>query len=154
MKTTYRLVHFILFLFLFFINQNSPALGLEPIYTNLMGQALREYDPVAYFKKGKAIEGQKKFQYKWKKANWYFDSQQNQEDFMQSPEKYAPQYGGYCAWAVSRGYTASIDPEAWHIHQGKLYLNYSKEVQKNWFWDIPGNIHKGDEKWPKILAGN
>jgi len=67
------------------------------------------------------------------------------------PAAYAPQYGGYCAWAVSQGYTASTDPHAWRIVDGKLYLNYSKGVQKRWQQDIPGNIAKGDANWPKVL---
>ena len=66
-------------------------------------------------------------------------------------KKYAPQFSGYCAWAVSQGYTASIDPEAWTVHKGKLYLNYSKGVQGNWSQDIPGNIAKGESNWPKVL---
>ena len=130
----------------------GPAFGLEPVFTNLWGQAIRGYDPVAYFKQGKPVEGQKKYQYKWKGATWYFSSEKNRDDFIQSPENYAPQYGGYCAWAVSQGYTASIDPEAWRIYEGKLYLNYSKGVQKDWLEDIPGNIAKGDKNWPILLA--
>ena len=65
---------------------------------------------------------------------------------------YAPQYGGYCAWAVSQGYTAPIDPKAWKVVDGKLYLNYSKSVQKNWEKDIPGHIVSADGHWPRILA--
>ena len=154
MKKLFRSIHFILTLLIILTFHVSPVWGLEPIFTNFLGQAIRGYDPVAYFKQGKAIKGQKKFQYEWKEAKWYFISQQNRDDFIQSPESYAPQYGGYCAWAVSQGYTASTDPEAWHIHQGKLYLNYSKEVQKTWSEDIPGNIQKGDKNWPKLLAEN
>ena len=67
------------------------------------------------------------------------------------PEKYAPQYGGYCAWAVSQGYTASSDPTAWKIVNGKLYLNYSVGVQRKWSEDIPGNIAKADSNWPNVL---
>lgn len=154
MKKLFRSIHFILSLLIILTFQVSPVWGLEPVFTNFLGQAIRGYDPVAYFKQGKAIKGQKHFQYEWKEAKWYFISQQNRDDFIQSPESYAPQYGGYCAWAVSQGYTASTDPEAWHIHQGKLYLNYSKEVQKTWSKDIPGNIQKGDKNWPKLLAEN
>src|SRR3546814_16837754 len=64
------------------------------------------------------------------------------------PALYAPQYGGYCAWAVAQGYTASTDPAAWHIEGGKLYLNYSLSVPEDWEEDIPGNIVKGDANWP------
>lgn len=152
MKPPYRFIHFIVSLFFILTFPANSILGLEPIYTNFWGQAIRGYDPVAYFKEGKAIEGQKKFQYEWKDATWYFASQQNRDEFIQSPEKYEPQYGGYCAWAVSQGYTASIDPEAWHIREGKLYLNYSKSVKKTWSQDIPGNIQKGNKNWPGLLA--
>ena len=71
--------------------------------------------------------------------------------FAGDPEKYAPRFGGYCAWAVSQGYTASIDPEAWTVHKGKLYLNYSIGVRDEWAQDIPGNIAKGENNWPKVL---
>jgi hypothetical protein len=70
--------------------------------------------------------------------------------FAADPEKYAPQYGGYCAWAVSQGYTAEIDPEAWSVVDDKLYLNYSLDVQKQWQQDVPGNITKADANWPGI----
>ena len=133
--------------------QVTPVWGLEPVFTNFWGKAIRGYDPVAYFKQGQAVEGQKEFQFIWKDAKWYFSSQENRNDFIRAPESYAPQYGGYCAWAVSQGYTANIDPEAWNIHEGKLYLNYSQEVKKTWAKDIPGNIQKGDENWPKLLLG-
>lgn len=69
-------------------------------------------------------------------------------------EKYAPQYGGYCAWAVSQGYSADIDPEAWKIADGRAVLNDSLDVQRKWAADIPGNITKGDVNWPKLLAGD
>ena len=71
--------------------------------------------------------------------------------FAANPEKYAPQYGGYCAWAVSQGYTASTDPEAWKIVDGKLYLNYSKSVQLTWEQDAAGNIAAADENWLTVL---
>lgn len=70
---------------------------------------------------------------------------------MKNPEKYAPKYGGYCAYAISRGTVADIDPEAWNIVDGRLYLNLSKKIQNKWSKDIPGNIKKADEEWPKIL---
>lgn len=130
----------------------SSAWGLDPVFEDFWGQAIRGYDPVAYFKTGKVVEGDKKYQHEWKGAKWYFSSQQNRDDFINSPESYAPQYGGYCAWAVSQGYTASIDPDAWTIYEGKLYLNYSKAVQNTWAKDIPGNIQKADKNWPKLLA--
>jgi len=71
--------------------------------------------------------------------------------FTATPGKYAPQFGGYCAWAVSRGYTADGDPDAWTIVDGSLYINYSKAVRAQWAQDIPGNIAKGRANWPAVL---
>lgn len=113
--------------------------------------AIEGTDPVAYFTEGKAVEGSSQFTHAWKGATWRFKDAANRDAFAANPEKYAPEFGGYCAWAVSQGYTAGIDPEAWTIHQGKLYLNYSKSVQEQWSEDIPGNIAKGRANWPKVL---
>jgi YHS domain-containing protein len=116
------------------------------------GGAIAGYDPVAYFTDGKPIKGAKNHSAEWKGATWHFASADNKAKFEADPAKYAPQYGGFCAWAVSQGYTAKIDPVAWHIEDGKLYLNYNKSVQKRWTGDIPGNISKGDTNWPGIMA--
>jgi YHS domain-containing protein len=118
--------------------------------------AIEGTDPVAYFTEGKPVAGSSEFEHDWMGATWRFASAKNRDLFAADPEKYAPQYGGYCAWAVSQGYTAKIDPEAWSIVDDKLYLNYSKDVQTQWSQDIPGNITKGDANWPKLrgdLAG-
>lgn len=101
---------------------------------------------------GTVIEGSSAHTYQWKGATWKFASRENRDSFAASPRKFAPQYGGYCAWAVARGYTAGIDPEAWRVVDGKLYLNNSKSIRKRWAQDIPGNIAKGDANWPKIAA--
>ncbi len=84
-------------------------------------------------------------------ANWRFSSAANRDRFAANPTQYAPQYGGFCAWAVSQGYSAPIDPQAWTIHNGKLYLNYDLNIQRRWARDIPGNIIKGDRNWPTVL---
>jgi hypothetical protein len=152
MKKQIQYIPVVLTLCILFIAQGSPAWGLDPVFEDFWGQAIRGYDPVAYFKEGKPVKGLKKYQHEWNEAKWHFSSQQNRDDFIRSPESYAPQYGGYCAWAVSQGYTASIDPEAWNIYEGKLYLNYSKDVQETWSKDIPGNIQKADKNWPKLLV--
>jgi YHS domain-containing protein len=118
--------------------------------------AIEGTDPVAYFTAGKPIAGSSEFEHEWMGATWRFASAANRDLFAADPQKYAPQYGGYCAWAVSQGYTAKIDPEAWTIVGDRLYLNYSKEVRTQWSGDIPGNITKGDANWPKLrgdLAG-
>ena len=87
------------------------------------GKAIRGYDPVAYFTEGKPVQGNEKLVYEWNNANWYFSSQQNLDLFKANPEKYAPQYGGYCAYGLSNGYKAPTDADAWTIDNGKLYLN-------------------------------
>lgn len=132
--------------------QPSAAQAADPVYTGTFSSlAVDGHDPVAYFTMGKPVEGSADYEYEWNGATWRFASQENLESFKADPEKYAPQYGGYCAWAVSQGYTASADPDAWKIVDGKLYLNYSKGVQQRWSEDIPGNIAKADDNWPKVI---
>jgi YHS domain-containing protein len=120
--------------------------------SSFTGTAIEGTDPVAYFTEGRPVEGASAFAHEWRGATWYFASAENRDRFAADPERYAPQYGGYCAWAVAHGYTAKIDPEAWKIVDGRLYLNYSKDVQADWVEDIPGNIAKGDANWPTIRA--
>ncbi|MGR5502726.1 YHS domain-containing (seleno)protein [Vibrio sp. DNB22_10_4] len=129
----------------------ASAYALEPVYSDFFGKAIRGYDPVDYFTQGKPVKGNSDYTYDWNDATWYFSSKQNQDLFTANPDRYAPQYGGYCAWAVSKGYTAKIDPNAWYIHDDKLYLNYSKSVQSTWQQNIPGNIASADLNWPSLL---
>ena len=130
----------------------APALAKDPVYTGMLSNvAVSGYDPVAYFKAGKPVEGKSAYEYKWKGATWRFSSAENLSAFKADPEAYAPQYGGYCAWAVSQGYTASADPTAWHIVGKKLYLNYNHDVQATWQKDAAGNIAKADKNWPTVL---
>jgi len=131
----------------------AAALALSPVNKSLLGGvAIEGIDPVAYFTDGKPVPGSKEHVFEWRGATWRFASAAHRDLFAADPEKYAPQYGGYCAWAVSRGYTAGIDPEAWKIHEGRLYLNYDPEVQAKWSEDIPGNIAKADANWPALAA--
>lgn len=129
----------------------THAVAAEPVYQSYFGTAIDGTDPVAYFTEGKPVPGKREFSHEWNRATWRFSSAENRDLFAANPEKYAPQYGGYCAWAVSQGYTASTDPEAWKIVDEKLYLNYNKSVQANWEKDIPGHIASGDANWPKVL---
>jgi YHS domain-containing protein len=130
----------------------TPAFAKDPVYTGTFSSlAVSGYDPVAYFTEGRPIEGSGEHEYEWSGATWRFSSADNLNSFKSNPQAYAPQYGGYCAWAVSQGYTASSDPQAWRIHDGKLYLNYSEGVQKTWAQDVTGNITKADTNWPKVL---
>jgi YHS domain-containing protein len=116
------------------------------------GIAIRGTDPVAYFRQGKPIQGSAEFAHDWQGVTWHFSSAENRDLFARDPEKFAPQYGGFCAYAVSQGYTAPIDPDAWKIIDGKLYLNFDKKVQKLWEQDIPGFISKANANWPGVLA--
>jgi YHS domain-containing protein len=130
----------------------APAAAKEPIYTGVFSSlAVGGHDPVAYFVDGRPVEGRKAFEFEWNGATWRFANANNLATFKADPEKFAPQYGGYCAWAVSQGGTASTEPEIWRIVDGKLYLNYSKSVQRTWTRDIPGNIAKADKNWPGVL---
>lgn len=128
----------------------SASAAVDPINKNIFGTALKGYDAVAYFKESKPVKGKDQFRHEWMGAKWYFASAANRDEFASNPEKFAPQFGGYCAWAVAHNYTASIDPEAWRIVDGKLYLNYSKDVQKKWEADVPGFIKQANENWPKL----
>ena len=116
------------------------------------GLAAHGYDVVAYATKNAAVKGRAEFEYRWQQAIWRFESAGHRNLFAQSPETYAPQFGGYCAWAVSRGYTADVDPEAWRRVEGQLYLNYSKRVQRLWEQDVAGNIAKAEANWPGVLT--
>jgi YHS domain-containing protein len=115
------------------------------------GLAIKGYDPVAYFTLGNARMGSNEFEHEWNGGKWHFVSEENLKRFKRNPEKYAPEYGGYCAWAAARGYTAEGDPEVWRVVDDKLYLNFNREVQEKWFKDIPGYIKKADKNWPGIL---
>lgn len=120
------------------------------------GTAIRGYDPVAYFTDGKPVPGRAELSSAWNGATWRFASAEHKAVFDADPARYAPQYGGYCAWAVSQGYTAPIDPDAWKVVDGRLYLNYSRDVQQDWEKDVPGHITKADGNWPGLeqkLAG-
>jgi YHS domain-containing protein len=122
------------------------------IYTGILtSTAVGGYDPVAYFTDGKPVEGKKDITFSWKGATWRFVTEANRDAFKAKPEAYAPQYGGYCAWAVSQNYTAKGDPKFWKIVDGRLYLNYDARVQRDWEKDIPGHIVKADKNWPAVL---
>lgn len=116
------------------------------------GIAIDGTDAVAYFTEGKPVPGDAAFTHDYMGATWRFSSTENRDIFAANPEAYAPQYGGYCAFAVSRGGTASTVPEAWRIVDDKLYLNFSLKVQGFWLEDVPGNIAKADANWPGVLA--
>ena len=124
----------------------------DPISTGLFSStALSGYDAVAYFEEGRPALGSRGHSFEWRGATWRFTSAERRDRFAESPERFAPAYGGYCAWAVAQGYTAKSDPTAWKIVDDRLYLNYSRAVQRQWEEDIPGNIRKADANWPGVL---
>ena len=129
-----------------------PAPAVTPVNRSLIGGvAIKGYDPVAYFTDGHPVKGSRDFTFTWNDATWQFASAAHRDLFAHDPAAYAPQFGGYCAWAVSQGYTAGIDPASWKIVAGKLYLNYDSDVQARWAQDIPGFIAKAEKNWPVLL---
>jgi hypothetical protein len=132
---------------------SSITLAQEPpVNVARGGLAVHGYDVVAYFTDGAAVKGRPEFEHRWDNAVWRFASAAHRDEFARHPQRYAPQFGGYCAWAVSRGYTADIDPESWRVVDGRLYLNYSTRAQRMWEADIRGNIRKGEANWPGVLG--
>ena len=121
-----------------------------PVNQSSDGVAIEGYDPVAYFTDSKPVMGSSEYTYQWHGAVWHFASAQHRDAFAKSPESYAPQYGGYCAYGVSQGHTAPVDPAAWKIINGKLYLNYNREVQQLFLKDPSSEIEKADQNWPKL----
>lgn len=130
-----------------------PAAAGDLIHTTFLGgTAIDGYDPVAYFREGRPVEGDPAFTHEWQGATWRFASAANRDAFAAAPESFAPAYGGYCAYGVSQGYTVGTDPEAWSIVDGRLYLNYSKSVQRTWEEDFSGYIRQADSQWPDLRA--
>lgn len=141
-------------LVLFFVlitGLSHQALGQSKVNVDKKDLAIQGYDPVAYFEDHKPVKGLESISFKYQSAVYQFASKAHLNAFKKDPEKYLPQYGGFCAYGVSRGYTVGIDPEAWSIVDGKLYLNYSLKVQKTWNEDQLGYIKKADLNWPGIV---
>ena len=114
--------------------------------------AINGYDSVAYFTKNAAVKGLDVHTYEWKGAKWKFSSDANLELFKGNPEKYAPQYGGYCAYGVATDSLVKVDPDQFTVYEGKLYLNYDASVQKDWLKDKAGYIRQADMKFQSLLA--
>ena len=119
-------------------------------YYDTGGPVLKGHDPVAYFKESKPVRGDPAFHHAHGGSTFIFASAANRDEFAANPAKYAPQYGGYCAFGVSRGYKADIDPAAFSIFGGKLYVNYNAQVRADWLRDPPGYIARADERWPQV----
>ena len=124
----------------------------ELVYSTSEG-AIGGYDPVAYFDENKPVKGSKEFSTEWNAATWFFSTAERKARFEAAPERYAPQFGGYCAMAVSGGYTAMSSPDAFAIVDNKLYLNFDESVQAEWSEKQDELIAAGEENWPGALLG-
>lgn len=131
---------------------STHAIAATPEVYNEGGIAVDGSDVVGYFTEGKPVAGDPAITHDYMGVTWQFSSEANRDLFAADPAAYAPQYGGYCAYAVSQGYTASTVPEAWSIVDDKLYLNFSTSVRRRWERDIPGHIAAGDANWPAVLS--
>ena len=141
-----------LFVFVLLTAFSLPA-SASPVYTGDGNLAIKGYDSVAYFTSQSALKGKANFQHSWNGAVWQFSSAENLELFKSNPEKYAPQYGGFCAWGVAaKKDLFPIDPQAWRVVDNKLYLNYDKKVQSNWLKDTSGFIEAANKYWPEVSS--
>ncbi|MCR9142469.1 MAG: YHS domain protein [bacterium] len=135
---------------LFARSQNLAPISLaynpiaQPMFSDL---ALDGYDPVAYFTRGAPTPGDAQFSYRWNEADWRFASKEHLQMFQNDPEKYAPAYGGYCAFAVTQGLVAGVDPHVWKIVDGRLFLNNNADAAIEWNKDLQGSIASGDANW-------
>lgn len=109
--------------------------------------AIHGYDTVAYFIDGKAMRGKSEFERVWQDARWHFASATNRDLFSANPERYAPKYGGYCALGLAAGEFADVDPEAWTIIDGKLYLNNTKDFREVWRKAPEAHIGNAEYNW-------
>ncbi|MDP9631734.1 UNVERIFIED_ORG: YHS domain-containing protein [Ensifer adhaerens] len=134
-----------------FLALSGPIMAEDLVNTGYFGDvAIKGYDPVAYFTESKALEGSPQFSYRWLGANWQFASAENRELFIREPTRYAPQYGGYCADGVSFGtVTTNIDPKAWRIIEGKLFLSYDPGAAEG-FEKNPNKLVDSKKHWSEV----
>lgn len=131
----------------------AASADVDPIYTSWVSNvAVGGYDPVAYFTEGAPTKGSSEFSTTYMGAEFRFVSQENLDAFLADSERYAPQYGGYCAYAVANGQTAKGNPKNWDIVDGKLYLNLNNGIQKRWKSDRDNYISSAEVEWPKLLG--
>ncbi len=128
---------------------SSTAVFARKVFSS-RGVAIRGFDTVAYFTASKPVKGKPSLKTKWNGSTWQFSSQANLDKFKANPAKYAPAYGGYCAWAMSQGRVASTIPQAWDIKGGRLYLNYDLSIRRKWRTNIPKHIKLANARWPRV----
>jgi YHS domain-containing protein len=124
--------------------------NFKQVNTSSENIAIKGYDTVAFFTAGNPVPGHPSFEFAWNGARWRFANAENLEKFQENPAQYAPQFGGYCAWAVSHGYTADGDPTAWKIVDGKLYLNYNQKIKEKWEAEQNKLIKDGEKNWKEF----
>ncbi|NJO25408.1 MAG: YHS domain-containing protein [Bacteroidia bacterium] len=143
------------FIFAMFVAMSAGAQKFHGTYFNNLnseGVILDGYDPVAFFTENKPVKGDARFQYKFDDAIYYFASQQHLDMFKTDPEKYKPQFGGWCAYAVSLGRIAPIDVNTFSIVDGRLFIQHNQRAVNGWNKDVPGNISKADQYWPSVSS--
>ena len=128
----------------------ASRLCLAGDYFEVDGLALRGYDPVAYFEAGMPVKGSSRHVFTYKDSKFQFVTAANQKKFAADPEKYAPQFGGYCALGTANGYKVKTEPDAFKVVDGKLYLNYNRQVLDLWVKDEPGYIARAKQNWPEV----
>jgi YHS domain-containing protein len=130
----------------------QPARAAEPpVFVDGDGLAIRGYDPVAYFEEARPVRGRDEWNFRWRGAVWRFASEEHRDAFRAAPERFAPEYGGFCAYAMSLGKRAAIDPEAWDVVDGRLYLNYSPGVRRDWLKKRDERIERADRNWARMI---
>lgn len=136
------------------ITAGGPVLAGELISTDSENLALSGYDPVAYFTKSRPVEGSPDIRLEWQGANWQFSSEEHRAMFESEPEKFAPRYGGFCAGGMSLGRKTVVDPEAWMIVDGKLFMGGSQGAIKYMQKETDEKIAKADENWKTLGVTN
>jgi YHS domain-containing protein len=115
------------------------------------GLGAKGYDVVAYFREGKPVMGSERHTLSYGGVSWQFRSRENRDLFAAEPAKYAPHYGGFCAWGVAQGKLFDVDPvDGWTIHDDKLYLNFNGEINRTFAGDAAGFVRKADRHWPAL----
>jgi hypothetical protein len=150
LKVTFGAVLVLAVIALGFLKFGVGMFANKPVYETSDG-AIGGYDPVAYFTAGKPVRGSDAFTLEWQGAQWKFASAENRELFRTKPENYAPQFGGYCAYAVAHRYTARTNPEAWMVVDGQLYLNFDAATREKWAVERDRHIREARSNWPGVL---
>ena len=137
-------------IFLLFVTSFQSTFAKDKVFSSFFGVAINGYDAVAYFLEARPVEGKKELVYEWEGAKWRFSNEKNLELFQSNPKKYAPQYGGFCAYAMAQGSFASTSPDAWSVVDGKLFLNYDLQIKKKWNANQSYFIGFADKNWEEI----